>query len=124
MPEKGLQWEATKFILRISYVMNIPIIVFLCLSLTEFCCWYLTDVNLAFEAGNSKLLDVVSVADVDAKEHIVDSLATILMLKFSRGFENEMKILVKIWSLVTLLLGAIVLIGMKYELWQTMKFTI
>ena len=83
-----------------------------------------TNVTLAFKDANSKLLDVVSVADVDAKERIVDSLATILMLKFGRDFENEMKILVKIWSLVTLLLGAIVLIGMKYELWQTMKFTI
>ena len=83
-----------------------------------------TNVTLAFKDANSKLLDVVSVADVDAKERIVDSLATILMLKFGRGFENEMKILVKIWSLVTLLLGAIVLIGMKYELGQTMKFTI
>ena len=80
MPEKGLQWEATKFILRISYVMNIPIIVFPCLSLTEFCCWYLTDVNLAFEDGNTKLLDMVSVADVDAEERIDASLVEILKL--------------------------------------------
>ena len=43
-----------------------------------------------------KTFDVVSAADVDAKERIVDSLATILMLKFGRDFENEMKILVKI----------------------------
>ena len=89
MPEKGLQWEATKFILRISYVMNIPIIVFPCLSLTEFCCWYLTDVKLAFEAGNSKLLDVVSVADVDAEECIDASLVEILNLNFGQGFEAE-----------------------------------
>ena len=89
MPEKGLQWEATKFILRISYVMNIPIIVFPCLSLTEFCCWYLTDVNLAFEAGNSKLLDVVSVADVDAEECIDASLVENLNLNFGQGFEAE-----------------------------------
>ena len=89
MPEKGLQWEATKFILRISYVMNIPIIVFPCLSITEFCCWYLTDVNLAFEAGNSKLLDVVSVADVDAEECIDPSLVENLNLNFGQGFEAE-----------------------------------
>ena len=89
MPEKGLQWEATKFILRISYVMNIPIIVFPCLSLTEFCCWYLNDVNLAFEAGNSKLLDVVSVADVDAEECIDASLVENLNLNFGQGFEAE-----------------------------------
>ena len=56
----------------------------------------LTDMTLAFEDANLKLLDVVSAADVDAKERIVDSLATILMLKFGRDFENEMKILVKI----------------------------
>ena len=36
--------------------------------------------NLAFEAGNSKLLDVVSVADVDAEERIDASLVEILKL--------------------------------------------
>ena len=56
----------------------------------------LTHVTLAFEDANLKLLDVVSAADVDVKERIVDSLDTVLMLKFGRDFENEMKILVKI----------------------------
>ena len=65
-------------------------------SLTHSCLADLADVTLAFEDTYSKLLDIVSAADVDAKERIVDSLATILMLKFGRDFENEMKILVKI----------------------------
>ena len=50
--------------------------------------------NLAFEAGNSKLLDVVSVADVDAEERVgvslVMILVTILKLKFGQDFEAEM----------------------------------
>ena len=45
--------------------------------------------NLAFEAGNSKLLDVVSVADVDAKERVDDSLIEILKLMCGRDFEPE-----------------------------------
>ena len=34
----------------------------------------LTDVTLAFEYGNSKLLDIVSVAAVTAEERVDDSL--------------------------------------------------
>ena len=45
--------------------------------------------NLAFEAGNSKLLDVVSVADVDAEECIDPSLVENLNLNFGQGFEAE-----------------------------------
>ena len=52
--------------------------------------------NLAFEDVNSKLLDVVSVADVDAEEHVgvslVIILVTILKLKFGQDFKAE------IWS--------------------------
>ena len=36
--------------------------------------------TLAFEDANSKLLDVVSVADVDAEERVDDSLGEILKL--------------------------------------------
>ena len=40
----------------------------------------LTDVTLAFEGTNSKLLDVVIVADVDAEERVDDILVEILKL--------------------------------------------
>ena len=39
---------------------------------------------LAFEDANSKLLDVVSVADVDAEERVDDNLVEILKLRFGR----------------------------------------
>ena len=39
--------------------------------------------TLAFEDANSKLLDVVSIADVDAEERVDDSLEEIMKLKFS-----------------------------------------
>ena len=46
---------------------------------------------LTFKDANSKLLDVVSVADVDAEERVSVSLVmilvTILKLKFGQGFE-------------------------------------
>ena len=42
--------------------------------------------TLAFEDANSKLLDVVSVADVFAEERVDDSLVEILKL---RDFEAE-----------------------------------
>ena len=38
--------------------------------------------TLAFEDANSKLLDVVSVADVDAEECVEDNLVKILKLRF------------------------------------------
>ena len=47
----------------------------------------MTDVTLAFEDANSKLRDVVSVADVDAEERVDDSLVEILKLMFWRDFE-------------------------------------
>ena len=47
----------------------------------------LTDVTVAFEYANSKLLDLVSVADVDAMERDDDSLVNILKLRFGRDFE-------------------------------------
>ena len=50
--------------------------------------------TLAFEDANSKLLDVVSVADVDAEERVGVSLVMILVmilkLKFGQDFEAEM----------------------------------
>ena len=41
---------------------------------------------LAFQDANSKLLDVVSVAEVDAEERVDDSLDEILKLRFGRDF--------------------------------------
>ena len=49
----------------------------------------LNDVTLAYEDANSKLLDVVSVADVDVKERVDDSLVEIVKVKFGRDFEPE-----------------------------------
>ena len=56
--------------------------------------------NLAFEAGNSKLLDVFSVADVDAEECIDASLVENLNLNFGQGFEAEdwSRFLANFWS--------------------------
>ena len=59
--------------------------------LTHCCLVDLTDVALAFEDDNSKLLDVLSVADVDAEERVgvslVMILVTILKLKFGQDFK-------------------------------------
>ena len=41
----------------------------------------MTDVTLAFEDDNSKLLDIVCVVDVDAEECVDDSLVEILELR-------------------------------------------
>ena len=49
----------------------------------------MTDVTLGFEDANSKLLDVVSIADFDAKECINDSLVDILKLLFGIYFKPE-----------------------------------
>ena len=46
----------------------------------------LTNMTLAFEDANSKLLDVVSVADVEVEEWVDDSLVEILRLMFGRDF--------------------------------------
>ena len=43
----------------------------------------------AFENANSKLLDIVSVTDIDAEERVDDGLVDILKLKFGRDFEAE-----------------------------------
>ena len=45
--------------------------------------------TLVFEDANSKRLDVVSVAVVDAVECVDDSLVEILKLRFGRVFEHE-----------------------------------
>ena len=48
--------------------------------------------TLAFEDDKSRLRDVVSIAEVDAEEHVENSLVEILKLKRGRGLEP------KFWS--------------------------
>ena len=43
-------------------------------SLTHSCLVNLIDVTMACEDGNSKLVEVVTVADVDAEDHVGNSL--------------------------------------------------
>ena len=43
--------------------------------------------TLAFEDADSKILDVISVADVDAEERVNDSLVEITKLRFGQEFE-------------------------------------
>ena len=62
---------------------------FVTASLTDSCCWDLTDVTLAFEESISKLLDIVCVANIEAQEHVDDSLADILKLKFGRHYQRH-----------------------------------
>ena len=45
--------------------------------------------TLAFEDANSKLLDNVSVAVVDAEERVDESLVKILKLRFGKNLESE-----------------------------------
>ena len=54
--------------------------------MTVKCLVDLTDVTLAFDDADSKLLDVVNAADVDAKECVDNSLVEILKLRFGRHF--------------------------------------
>ena len=53
-------------------------------SLTHCCLVNLIDVTLACEDGNSKLVEVVTVADVDDKKRVDDSLVQIWKLKFGK----------------------------------------
>ena len=63
-----------------------PIIVFPRQKLShthlDSCLEDLTDVTLAFEDGNSKLVEVVTVADHDAEKHVDARLEEIWKLKF------------------------------------------
>ena len=51
-------------------------------SLTHSCLVNLIDVTLVFEDANSKLVEVVTVADVDDEDRIGNSLLQILKLRF------------------------------------------
>ena len=74
----------------------------LCLSLTNsltdwltHCCLVnLIDVTLACEDATSKLVEVVTVADVDAYKRVDDSLVQIWRLKFG----DKIKFLSRLWA--------------------------
>ena len=51
-------------------------------SLTHCCLVNLIDVTLACEDANSKLVEVVTVADVDSEDHVGNSLLQIWELTF------------------------------------------
>ena len=51
-------------------------------SLTDCCLVNLIDVTLACEDANSKLVEVVTVADVDSEDHVGNSLLQIWELTF------------------------------------------
>ena len=51
-------------------------------SLTDCCLVNLIDVTLACEDANSKLVEVVTVADADGQKRVDDSLVPIWKLKF------------------------------------------
>ena len=51
-------------------------------SLTNCCLVYLIDVALACEDANSKLVEVVTIAGVDAKDHVGNSFLQIRELAF------------------------------------------
>ena len=61
-------------------------------SLTDCCLVNLIDVSLAREDINSKLLDVVTVADVDDEDSVGNSLLQILKLRFA----HEAKLLFRL----------------------------
>ena len=84
-----------KYTLDLSYAIfngNVHIFIgpesdhWLCLSvtdsLTDCCLVNLIDVTLACEDANSKLVEVVTVADVDCEDHVGNSLLQIWELTF------------------------------------------
>ena len=74
--EKSLQFLERKNLL--NYLSDpSPIIGFACHSLTHCCLVNLIDVTLACEDGNSKLVEVVTVADVDDEKRFDDSFMQI-----------------------------------------------
>ena len=63
-------------------------------SLTNCCLVDLIDVTLACEDANSKLVEVVTVADVDAEDHVGNSLLQIWELTFG----PKAKLLLRLWA--------------------------
>ena len=63
-------------------------------SLTHSCLVNLIDVTLACEDANSKLFDVVTVADVDDEDRVGNSLLQISALRFGQ----KAKLLFRLWA--------------------------
>ena len=62
--------------------------------LTHSCLVDLIDVTMVCEDSNPKLVEVVTVADIDAEKHIDDNLVQIWKLKFG----HKVKVLFKLWT--------------------------
>ena len=62
--------------------------------LTDSCLVDFIDVTLTCEDANSKLVEVVTVADVDAEKCVDDSLVQIWKLKFG----HQIKFLSRLWA--------------------------
>ena len=62
--------------------------------LTDSCLVYLIDVTLACEDTNSKLVDIVTVANVDDEDRVGNSLLQIWKLRFSRDAD----VWLRFWS--------------------------
>ena len=79
-----------------------PIIVYLCHSLTHSltpsCLVNLIDVTLACEDANSKLVEVVTVDDVDAEKRVDNSLVQIWKLKFGHKTNFFSDFEHRVWS--------------------------
>ena len=58
-------------------------------SHSDSCLVDLTDVTLAFEDANSKLLDFFSVADVDTEERVDNSFVEILIVNLILNFGHN-----------------------------------
>jgi len=67
-------------------------------SLTHCCLVYLIDVTLVCEDANSKLVEVVTFADVDVEKHVDESLVQILNLKFGNKVNYSPDFEHKVWS--------------------------
>ena len=67
-------------------------------SLTDSCLVNLIDVTLACEGANSKLVEVVTVADVDDEDHVGNSLLQIWKLRFGHKAKLLFRLEYKVWS--------------------------
>ena len=59
--------------------------------------------SLACEDGNSKLVEVVTVVDVDDEDCVGNSVLQIWMLRFGQGFDVEVQARFLGWRLVNIL---------------------
>ena len=63
-------------------------------SLTDCCLVNLIDMTLACEDGNSKLVEVVTVVEVDDEKHVDNSLVQIWKINFG----HKVKFLFRLWE--------------------------